>query len=64
LGSFTTAAVNWEVPLATIVADPGFTVTLVPGTVMVAEPASELAADEVAVTVTTKSPAGKVVGAV
>jgi hypothetical protein len=64
VGSLTTVAVNGAFPPACIVSDPGLTVTVVPGTVTLAEPGFPLTATEVATTVTDRSPAGRVVGAV
>ena len=63
-GSLTTVAVKGADPAAWIFADPGFTVTVVPGTVTLVEPVEVVAATDVARISTTKSPAGNVVGAV
>jgi hypothetical protein len=64
LGSFTTSALNWLELAASRFAELGFTVTVVPGTVMLAELTTAFTATDVASKVTVKSPAGKVVGAV
>jgi hypothetical protein len=63
-GSLATVAVNGAFPAACIVADPGFTVTVVPGTVTLEEAVTAFAATDVATTLTLKSPAGGTVGAV
>jgi hypothetical protein len=64
LGSPVTVAVNCVFAPANTVADEGDTATFVPGTVMLAAAETLLFATEVAVSVTERSPAGMLTGAV
>lgn len=63
-GSLVTVAVNCPVAPAATVVLLGATETVIPETVMLAVPDTEVFVTEVAVMVTNKSPAGSVVGAV